>query len=185
MSLQGKQLKLRRITTADLPVLYKFMYADSNVEWKKWDAPYFPLEWESWEAYADRMIPYLEDDLKAHSRLVIEVKGEVIGQVVYYWEHEPSLWMETGIVIYDPAYWSGGYGTEALRLWMGWLFNQHPIARIGITTWSGNVRMMRTAEKIGLQVEGRMRKCRIVNGEHFDSIRMGILREEWEEMYGV
>lgn len=29
-------------------------------------------------------------------------------------------------------------------------------------------------------MEGRMRKCRYYNGEYYDSIRMGILREEWE-----
>jgi RimJ/RimL family protein N-acetyltransferase len=27
-----------------------------------------------------------------------------------------------------------------------------------------------------------MRKCRIVDGQHYDSIRMGMLREEWEQI---
>ena len=45
----------------------------------------------------------------------------------------------------------------------------------------GNERMMRTAEKIGRILEGRMRKCRYHEGVYYDSIRMGITREEWEE----
>jgi RimJ/RimL family protein N-acetyltransferase len=50
-----------------------------------------------------------------------------------------------------------------------------------LTTWSGNPRMIRCAEKLGMRLEGRMRKCRYYNGEYYDSIRMGILREEWDE----
>jgi len=40
--------------------------------------------------------------------------------------------------------------------------------------------MMKTAAKIGMKEEARIREARIVNGEYFDSIKMGILRREWE-----
>jgi RimJ/RimL family protein N-acetyltransferase len=50
-----------------------------------------------------------------------------------------------------------------------------------MSTWSGNVRMMKVAEKIGMKEEARIRQARIVNGEYFDAIKMGILRQEWEE----
>lgn len=66
-------------------------------------------------------------------------------------------------------------------MWSSHLFEHLPLVRVGLTTWSGNERMMRAAAKAGLQVEGRMRKCRIVRGEYYDSIRMGMLREEWEQ----
>lgn len=42
--------------------------------------------------------------------------------------------------------------------------------------------MMRLGEKLGMKLEGRLRKCRLVNGKYYDSIRMGILREEWEHL---
>lgn len=90
-----------------------------------------------------------------------------------------SKWLEVGIVIYKSAYWSSGYGTEALRLWISHLFQTMPLVRVGLTTWSGNERMVRTAEKLGMLMEGRMRKCRFYNGHYYDSIRMGVLREEW------
>lgn len=62
-----------------------------------------------------------------------------------------------------------------------YLFENLTIERVGLTTWSGNPRMIRCAEKLGMRLEGRMRKCRYYNGEYYDSIRMGILREEWDE----
>jgi RimJ/RimL family protein N-acetyltransferase len=58
-----------------------------------------------------------------------------------------------------------------------------PLVRIGLTTWSGNQRMIRCAEKLGMKLEGRLRKCRFYNGEYYDSIRMGVLREEWENLW--
>jgi RimJ/RimL family protein N-acetyltransferase len=58
-----------------------------------------------------------------------------------------------------------------------------PLVRIGLTTWSGNQRMIRCAEKLGMKLEGRLRKCRFYNGEYYDSIRMGVLREEWDNLW--
>lgn len=83
------------------------------------------------------------------------------------------------IGIYNPQYWSGGHGTIALSLWIDHLFNSLPIVRVGFTTWSGIHRMIRVGEKLGMQMEARLRKCRYIIGTYFDSIRMGILREEW------
>ena len=33
-----------------------------------------------------------------------------------------------------------------------------------------------------MTLEGRMRKCRYYNGTYYDSIRMGMIREEWEAL---
>ncbi|GAA0363042.1 GNAT family N-acetyltransferase [Bacillus horti] len=177
--LKGTRVTLRNVTDEDLPQYYQLIHGEADPEWKKWDAPYFPLEHESFYEFCS----YVEKRVQAQgtpSLLLIEADGQVIGTVSYYWEHKESNWLEMGIGIYRPEYWSGGYGTEALKLWIDFLFESMPLARVGLTTWSGNHRMMRCAEKLGLQLEGRMRKCRIYNGEYYDSIRMGILREEWE-----
>ncbi|MCM3405107.1 GNAT family N-acetyltransferase [Cytobacillus oceanisediminis] len=175
------KVKIRPIQEEDLPILWDYIYGTDNPEWKKWDAPYFPLEHKDFETYKQEFLQKAEEYLP--SSMVIVTVEKVIGIVGYYWEHRDSNWLEAGIVIHDPEYWNGGYGTEALTLWVDFLFSSLPLARVGITTWSGNKRMMKAAEKIGMQLEGRMRKCRIVNGKYYDSIRMGVLREEWEEKF--
>ncbi|MDK2966268.1 MAG: hypothetical protein PWP53_1880 [Lacrimispora sp.] len=50
---------------------------------------------------------------------------------------------------------------------------------IGSVTWSGNLRMMRLAEKLGLKKEAVYRKARIVDHTYYDSVSYGILRDEW------
>lgn len=176
MSYKDKELRIRPIKEEDLPHLWDLIYKEKSPEWKKWDAPYFEHKHISKATFLDEKASYINQD----RRWVIEVDSIIIGMVSYYWEHKPSLWLEMGIVIYDPNFWSGGYGSRALKLWINHLFNALPLVRVGFTTWSGNARMIKVGEKLGMTMEARLRKCRYYNGKYYDSIRMGLLREEWE-----
>ena len=89
--------------------------------------------------------------------------------------------MEVGIVIHEGRNWNKGIGTRALKLWVDHIFTSLPQVRVGLTTWSGNERMIHVAEKIGMQLEASIRKVRLYEGNYYVYIRMGILREEWEE----
>lgn len=169
-------LIIRPIVDEDVPKLWLLMYKEETPEWTKWDAPYFEHKHIPFEEYLSKK----EDIVAQDNCWVIEVSGEVIGTVSYYWEHKPSYWIEMGIVIYNPVFWSGGYGTRVIRLWINHLFQKLPLVRVGFTTWSGNERMVKLGEKLGMTMEARMRKCRLYNGQYYDSIRMGLLREEWE-----
>lgn len=176
MFYQENDLVLRPITDEDLPVLWEYIYKEELPEWKKWDAPYFEHKQISYEEFVAEKEYWVDIE----NRCVIVVNGEIIGTAGYYWEHKSSNWLEMGIVIYNPKYWSGGYGTRVIKLWINHLFTTMPLVRVGFTTWSGNQRMIKVGEKLGMTLEARMRKCRLYNGEYYDSIRMGLLREEWE-----
>ena len=170
------ELMIRPIIDNDLPKLWELMYKEESPEWKKWDAPYFEHKQVPYEEFLSKKDRIVNQD----NRWGIEVNGEVIGTVSYYWEHKPSNWLEMGIAIYNPNFWNGGYGTRVFRLWINHLFNTLPLVRVGFTTWSGNQRMIKVGEKLGMTMEARLRKCRFYNGEYYDSIRMGLLRKEWE-----
>ncbi|QKS72541.1 GNAT family N-acetyltransferase [Paenalkalicoccus suaedae] len=174
--IQDNELTIRPVTEQDLPALWALTYRDENPEWKKWDAPYFAHKAIPFETYMEKQHTLVNQE----DYWLIEVSDKIIGTVSYYWEHEPSRWLEMGIGIYDSAYWSGGYGTRALKLWIEHLFATMPLVRVGYTTWSGNYRMVKVGEKLGMTMEARLRKCRYYNAEYYDSIRMGLLREEWE-----
>lgn len=176
MSYTKDGVTIRPIKEEDLQRMWELTFKQKNPEWKKWDAPYYPHSTMSFEKYLERK----EQIVQQEDYWGIEVNGELIGMVSYYWEHKPSLWLEMGILIYEPKFWSGGYGTKALTMWIDHLFKEMPLVRVGLTTWSGNERMIRVAEKLGMTMEARIRKVRYWNGIYYDSIRMGMLREEWE-----
>ncbi|WPK13337.1 GNAT family protein [Lysinibacillus louembei] len=173
---QDNELIIRAVEEKDLTRLWELIYKDEQPEWKKWDAPYYPHQSKTLEEFLPIGQGWIGDD----DFWVIEVAGVVRGIVSYYWEHEPSQWLEVGIVFHEGGSWGKGLGTRALKLWIDHLFNTMPLVRVGFTTWSGNKRMIRVGEKLNMQMEARIRKVRYYEGHYYDSIRMGILREEWE-----
>ncbi|MFD2170381.1 GNAT family N-acetyltransferase [Tumebacillus lipolyticus] len=183
--LRGEKVILRDVREEDVPKIYHYEYEAADREHQRWNSPYTPREPMTVEQFASfkygESLAQVGTDLP-RKQLIIEADGRVIGSVGRYWVSEKTNWFEIGISIYDSSYWSGGYGTDAFRMWMDYLFTHLDTPRLGIGTWSGNFRMIGLAKKLGMIEEARVRKARIVNGEYFDAIKMGILREEWDAL---
>ena len=182
---QGNKIKLRDWELDDL-IHYRHWNLGRH-EWMDYDGPYYPkLTEEKLEARIKR----IEQKIATNNwgvpreRLVIAdtLNNELIGTVNWYWQSKETKWKSIGIVIYNERYWGKGIGFEALKLWITYLFEvDQEIIRLDLRTWLGNQGMIRLAEKLGFVLEAIFRKARIVNEVYFDSIGMGILREEWEE----
>ncbi|CAM4003374.1 GNAT family N-acetyltransferase [Alkalicoccus chagannorensis] len=177
---QQAEVTIRPIEEKDLYRLWELIYKEEAPEWKKWDAPYFRHEPMSWAAFQKNAEAWIGRE----DTWVIDVDGTVMGTVSYYYEDVQRNWLEAGIILHESSRWNQGVGTIALRLWLDHLFATLPLVRAGITTWSGNKRMMRVAEKMNMKLEGRIRQVRYYDGDYYDSIRMGVLREEWQKTAG-
>ena len=177
----GQKVELREATEQDIDDLYYWKYEEKKQEAKKWNGPYIPETKITKEEFKINWYKDYEIAPNTPNSLIIFVGNKLIGTVGAYWVDKNTNWLETGIVIYDNNYWNGGYGTEAYKLWIDFLFSSTDLHRLGMSTWSGNVRMMKVAERIGMKEEARVRDARMVDGEYFDAIKMGILRAEWEE----
>lgn len=150
----------------------------SNDEWTKFNGPYFPYTHPSLEQFEKTSFQRLLSGLDLQ---LITVNDLPVGTVNCYWECEETRWLEAGIVIYDSTYWGKGIAAIAISLWISYLFQTKDIERVGMTTWSGNPRMMSLALKLGFQQEGRLRKVRYYQGKYYDSVKYGVLRSEWQE----
>ncbi len=168
---------------------------DSYLYWKhperehhKYNGPYYPKETEEelktlGEELASRIRSGSGEVLRNKKVVADSESGELIGEVNWYWKSRETLWMEVGLVIFNENYWGRGLGTTILNSWITEIFEDFPeLVRLGLSTWSGNERMMCLAEKIGLKKEAVYRKARIVEGQYYDSVSYGILREEWEDL---
>lgn len=97
---------------------------------------------------------------------------------------ELDSYLEVGIVVFNENYWGQGIGYSGLKKWIQHIFDEkEDLVRIGLSTWSGNERMMKLAEKLGMTKEAVYRKARIVSGVYYDSVSYGILREEWDAIH--
>jgi len=185
--IEGQKIHLRSPILDDLDTMAYWLHPDH--EWHKLDGPYFP------KTPADKIPETIERLRKRieqlnlttmQFRLVIvdNSTNKMLGMVTSYWLSQETNWLAQGIVLYDPDTWGKGIGYEAFGLWTQYLFDQEPkFVCLGLRTWSGNIGMMKLAEKLGYMLEATFRKAHIVNGEYYDGIGYGVLREEWETLY--
>ena len=76
-----------------------------------------------------------------------------------------------GIAIFEPSYWSRGLGTQALTAYIEHhLENNH--TEIYLQTWSGNIRMIKAAKKIGFYICDIQENIRYVRGSKYDGLTL-------------
>lgn len=177
-TLRFQDVSLRRAVRTDLEPMYDLMTKDER--WTEYNGPYFGYQKPSIDEFRTKEFHRLTTGRDA---LVIDYLGRAVGMVSFYWEDESTRWLELGVVVYDSTLWGKGIGSKALIPWIEHLFATLEIERVGLTTWSGNPRMIRAAQKLGLTLEAQIRKVRYYQGVYYDSVKFGVLREEWTSIY--
>ncbi|KAA2264326.1 GNAT family N-acetyltransferase [Solihabitans fulvus] len=172
---------------SDLPDLL-----DPTRPWHDTNGPYFGRMTEAEAAEQVRRtgelaaLPAIERETPRRRLAVMETAtGRLVGEVSWYWESQETDWRRLGVLIYDETCWGRGYGTEALRLWTGYLFASTDALRLDYATFSGNPGMIATGRKLGFVEEGRFRRARRWAGGVHDSVVLGVLREEWVERHSL
>jgi len=180
---RGERILLRDPILSDTDAYIHWM---SHGEWREFDAPWengsepFPEIKEA--ELKQRFLDICTEELPVPRVCVfIATKDNLpIGWVNRYSEtHFPEVW-SVGIDICDDHYLSRGLGTEALTLWIGYLFGNSDRHRLGLSTWSFNTRMAHVARKLGFVFEGAQRELVEWQGEWLNLLHFGMLRSEWE-----
>ena len=182
--LPGRLVKLRPMVESDIAD-YRRWYMPGRKS-AEFDGPWFKSGTGSLDQAIERLRKWLTGDGQPpYRRLEIDVadRGHVGWVIAYINASDPHM-TEAGIDIAEDSLWNQGIGTEAFGLWTDYLFHAFDLTRLGFSTWSGNPRMIRVGEKLGFVLEGRIRRGCEVNGQFFDRIKMGLLREEWQARLG-
>ena len=85
-----------------------------------------------------------------------------------------------GIFVGDDRFKGKGYGTEAMKLLLRFIFNQISVDRVELRVFSFNERAIKSYLKNGFVEEGRLRRAIFRNGQFHDEVVMSILRDEYE-----
>jgi diamine N-acetyltransferase len=84
-----------------------------------------------------------------------------------------------GIMIGEPDARGRGYGTEAMRLLLDYIFTALGLHSVMLTVFEYNRAGRRCYEKVGFREMGRRRESRWYNGRFWDEIHMDILATEF------
>ena len=163
-------------TLTNLPTYWDLAYGDPKAEWYNWDAPYLPRRIPTKTAFVTEANPYLDPNFFR----LIAVDNTPVGMVsAHYEDGDLKQWLDMGIMIQSPKLWRHGIGKAALSQWLDFLWQTIDLPHLGITTWSGNQRMMGLAESVGMHQEAVVRQVRYWQGHYWDSVKYGLLRSEW------
>jgi len=111
-------------------------------------------------------------------RFVIEtLDGEPIGICSLEEIDARARSAEVGIWLGKP-YWGKGYGTDAVRVLARFGFRSLNLQRLHLHVYATNDKAIRAYEKVGFQVEGRLRRDQFLDGGYVDTLVMGLLAEE-------
>jgi RimJ/RimL family protein N-acetyltransferase len=173
--LSGERVRLRPPTELDLPLFVRW-FNDSEVSY--WlslsEVPEVTLEWER-EWYEETR----GDPAKVVWCIESE-EGQPIGNLGLQAIDETHGRATLGIAICEKAFWSRGYGTEAIRQVLRYAFAELGLRRVDLQVDEDNLRAIRCYEKCGFVREGLLRAYRLRRGQPVDLVAMAILREDWE-----
>jgi RimJ/RimL family protein N-acetyltransferase len=108
---------------------------------------------------------------------IIDVNG-FIGHLRFFGLDRRDRRAALAIGIEDPAYLGKGYGSEAIRLALRYIFSTG-LHRISVRVMASNGRAIACYRKCGFQVEGREREAAHVDGRWQDDLIMGVLEREF------
>ena len=115
--------------------------------------------------------------------LIVDRKSVPVGFCGLYDIHASARQAAFRILIGEPSHWKKGIGTEVTELLTWYGFDRLNLHRIWLGVTSGNTGAIKAYEKAGYTVEGTLRDDLYRNGRYYDSIRMAILRPEYEEKF--
>lgn len=171
-------IQLKELESHELLAFWNLAFSNPNAEWTKWNGPYFHDQLPKKQEFID--LRNKNNYLQNPFRKIIWIDQQMVGMVSAYYEDTPlNQWLDVGITIYKQDSWHRGIGKAALKKWLDELFELTSLPHIGLTTWSGNYRMIALAESLGLKKEAEVRQVRFWQNQYWNSVKYGVLRSEW------
>ena len=198
MKIEYKDIILRDMTEVDIEDHIRWNTAETD--WAHWDAPWESeqdlLCFNSEEFRKDMLKKLAEPKDEPRWRLEIETaERKHIGTVSSYVMNEDFCWIPfssvkpgekifqaVGLDICESSFCGKGLGTKALAAFINYYF-ENGIEEIYCQTWSGNIRMIKCAEKLGFKECRRKIDYRVVHGEKFDGLTFVLDKEKFNNFY--
>ncbi len=174
--IEGRKVRIRAIEKTDIDEIMKWVNDPEVIGNLLMRYPVSQYQEEKWIETA------LGGDNQRNKVFAFETKeGVYLGGIGLHsidWENSNA---EVGIVIGKKEYWNKGYGTDAMMTMLDFAFNQMNLHRVYLRVFEFNQRGIKSYEKCGFTKEGVLRHDRYSGGRYYDTIMMGILKEEFNK----
>ncbi|WP_027633109.1 GNAT family N-acetyltransferase [Clostridium hydrogeniformans] len=175
--LKGDKVLLKSIERRDIHVFYD-IWCDEEV--RKYDASSLLLP--SKDFLLENFSKFVSGSKKYLS--IINEKDVLIGYITYEESGDLTGTYTFGITI-GKNFWGRGYGTDAIKTLLKYLFLSKAAHRAELEVVEFNERAIKCYKNCGFKEEGRKRKRYFSAGVYSDVIIMGIIKEEYFELQGI
>jgi len=163
--LKGESIDLKLVERDDLPVLFNW-FNDPGVTGR-------------FEPFDQTTMTGLEkayDELKDANWFLIKLKdGSPVGLISNVKRRD---WQVLGYFLVEEQR-GKGYGTEAVRMIVDYVFMNYNVVRIQAEIHPDNIASQRVLLKNGFMMEGVIRKSFFSRGVWRDTVLFSIIRDEW------
>ncbi|APA67968.1 ribosomal protein acetyltransferase [Janthinobacterium sp. 1_2014MBL_MicDiv] len=171
--LKGTLCTVRHLTAADLNA-YIALINDLPAR-----SEFFSMQFKSPEAIRrEFMLTGLVTE-DSELFLIEDHHQHIIGSITHFKSRTPAC-REIGYRLFDPKWGGRGYGGEATRLMVDYLFNAYPYHRLELLMDPQNTASERIAQRCGFTEEGVKRQAFFINGVMRDVKMYSLLRPEWQ-----
>lgn len=170
----GNKVKLRAYEASDIDRAREFVN-DPELKYLLTPGIPFPLTEDDEKKFIESISAFKDN----YSFAIETIEGAYIGGCginTVDWKNSTCI---IGIFIGDKEYWGKGYGSDAMRLLIRFIFEEMNLNRIQLNVYDFNKRAIKSYEKCGFVEEGRLRQSLFKKGRYHDEIVMGLLREEY------
>lgn len=173
-------------------------WESEDTEWKLWDGPWDyegKTQEELGKQLAEKKAVWFsrierlpgQDPVLSLEICVDDMEQTHIGWLGAYYIDDACCITEAGerlavgITIVPQTVRRKGYAQSALTLYIRYLF-ACGVPEVYTQTWSGNVRMIRLAEKLVFSEYMRKKNLRLVRGQRYDGLTFRLLPEQMDRM---
>lgn len=171
----GKLVRLREYREEDVAIAKDYVNKYEIRQYTESGVPFlFTLHNE--QEWYEKISPYADEYNFAIEAL--DSKKYIGGCGVRQIDYKNSV-LEVGIFIGDEEYLSKGYGTDALKLLVKFIFEQMNINKVKLGVYSFNARAIKCYEKVGFKKEAVLKEELYRNGAYQDIIIMSIFKRDY------
>ncbi|GEN45529.1 GNAT family N-acetyltransferase [Alkalibacillus haloalkaliphilus] len=121
-----------------------------------------------------------DDDTRYDFAICLSADEQIIGDLAILDIEKVHQKAGFRIALHKPEYFGKGFGTQAVKLALQYAFETLKLNRLQLEVYSHNPRAIQTYEKVGFTQEGILRQAIYYDGEYYDEIVMGMLKEEYD-----
>lgn len=176
---EGEKIRLRGLEPADAPIFHEWNQ-DSEMA-RNMDFLWPPSSLAGVVAWIENTVK--KEPLNNEYEMVMETKeGVFVGTINSHHCNQRVGCFSYGVAV-RREHQRQGYAREAILLLLRYFFHELRYQKVTAQVFSFNEPSMRLHERLGFQLEGRLRQTLFSNGRHHDRLYYGLTRTEFEELY--